>query len=200
MGKIIDLAGQYFGVLTVIQKADSKNSKAHWLCRCQCGKTTTVRGEHLRNGATKSCGCNANIKHGLSKTRLYNIWNGMIQRCHFPHHKDYPRYGAVGIKVCDLWKNDFMAFFKWAESNGYDEGLTIDRVDGNGGYEPYNCRWETPKVQAFNRRDTVVVEYEGDKISLAELAARLKLPTTTVFRKYKEGKAVGDIVAYAKKR
>lgn len=196
-----NLAGKQFGELLVVKRAEnSKNRKAQWLCKCKCGAETIVRSDHLKSGATKSCGCDKNIKHGLSKTRLYYIWNGMRQRCNSPQHKDYPNYGAKGISVCEAWRNDFMAFRKWALSHGYADNLTIDRIDGNGNYEPSNCRWVSSQKQAINRRSTILIEYKGKEISLSDLASELNLPKTTVFRKYNNGETVEDIIAYAESK
>lgn len=196
-----NLAGKQFGDLLVLKRAEnSKNRKAQWFCKCKCGAETIVRSDHLKSGATKSCGCDKNIKHGLSKTRPYIIWRGIIARCYRTDNHDYADYGGRGIKVCDEWKDDFLSFNEWAMNNGYSDKLTIDRIDTNGNYEPSNCRWISSKKQALNRRNTILIEYKGKEISLSDLSTKLNLPKTTVFRKYNNGETVEDIIAYAESK
>ena len=148
--KMIDLTGQRFGLLTVIERAENaKNGVIRWRCKCDCGKETITSTSHLRSGHTKSCGClglrhatEAKIKHGMSGTHLYNIFRMMHGRCEDPKNKAFPYYGGRGIKVCDEW-TDFEIFKVWALSNDYEDGLSIDRIDPNGNYEPSNCEWVT---------------------------------------------------------
>lgn len=154
MPKSIDITGQYFGFLLVISKlGKTKSGNYIWLVRCRCGKEFEARQGNLHSGNTKSCGVCTHIKHGhsINHTRSpeYHTWHGMIQRCTNPHSRKYYLYGGRGIRVCQRWRN-FENFLK--DMGSRPDGLTLDRVDGNGDYEPNNCRWATAKQQARNIR------------------------------------------------
>lgn len=174
MGKFIDLAGQKFGKLTVIERAENKGNQTMWLCRCDCGETTVVVADNLKRGHTKSCGCISKnmpprTTHGKRGTRLYSIWCQMKARCDNSNHKAYALYGGRGIAVCKEW-HSFQSFYDWAMSSGYSDDLTIDRINNNGNYEPSNCRWVSQKTQCNNRRNNHIVLYNGNQYTLAELA------------------------------
>ena len=153
--KLIDLTGQKFGRLTVIERHDKKR----WKCQCDCGNITYSDGYQLRKGITKSCGCyqkeaasKTHKIHGLTRTRLYRIFYKMKERCYKPSNDNYKYYGGLGIKICDEWLNDFNAFAQWALSHGYADNLTIDRKDNAKDYCPENCRWITIQEQQRNKR------------------------------------------------
>ena len=157
-----DLTKRKFGRLEVIQFEYMKNRKSHLLCKCQCGNYKVIRRDALMSGRVKSCGCFnreraretrtvLNLKHGKSNTRLYSIWESMKKRCYNPKHKNYNRYGGRGIIVCEGWLHDFQAFYDWAITHGYEDCLTIDRINNNGIYEPNNCRWITIQEQQRNK-------------------------------------------------
>jgi len=178
--KIIDITGQRFERLTVIRYAGlNKHQKAMWECKCDCGKTITVLGKCLRNGNTKSCGCYTSDRireyskvrwktHGESGTRLHHEWTAMNQRCRNPNHESYANYGGRGITVCDEWAHSFTAFRDWALQNGYQDDLTIDRIDNDSGYCPSNCRWVDYKTQSRNNSRNVVITYRGETHCLTD--------------------------------
>ena len=132
-----------------------KRKKA--LFECHCGNRWITTMTHVRTNGSKSCGCikkppPINMTHGLSKHPLYLILNSIIQRCYNKNDKSFKIYGGRGITVCEEWKNDFKAFYDWAMGNGYKKGLSIDRIDNDGNYEPSNCRWTTNIIQSRNQR------------------------------------------------
>lgn len=164
-----------FGRLTVLEIIKEKNKNAKYKCRCDCGNEIITYYNNLYIGKTLSCGCLNNEqrhkkdnkshkqKHGLSKTRLAIIRNGMISRCYNKNSDNYKRYGGRGIKICDEWKNKetgMINFYNWAMQNGYREDLTIDRIDNDKGYYPDNCRWTTLKEQANNKNPYIRHEFD----------------------------------------
>jgi len=189
--KAIDLTGRKFGRLTALRfTGETKSSGRIWECRCDCGKTLRASVGQLRSGMTKSCGCwnldvlrERSTKHGYSKrghkNRIYWIWGHIKSRCNSPSNPDYANYGGRGISICEEWK-DFNAFLKWASSTGYHEGLSIDRIDVNGNYEPSNCRWANDSEQANNKRNNHIEIYNGKPHTLAELSRISGIPYHTL--------------------
>lgn len=169
----VDITGQKFGRLTALHRLHNYHKKGtYWLCVCECGNLKECFIGNLRSGAIKSCGClhdeGNNKKHGQCGTRLYRIWKSIKQRCHKNYNKNYKNYGGRGIVVCDEWCNNFQLFYGWAMANGYNDNLTIDRIDVNGNYEPSNCRWATMKQQNNNRRDNKYITIDNVTKTLTE--------------------------------
>lgn len=173
----IDLTGKKFGQLTVIRIAiDIPYVRKKWLCKCDCGNEIIVQSGNLQSGHSTRCkACQLedarknNIKHGMTGTKLYGVWNTMINRCENPNTKSYCDYGAKGISVCEEW-HDAKNFFDWALANGYKEGLEIDRIDTSGGYCSENCRWITRLKNANNKTNNRIISYNGEEKTLAEWA------------------------------
>lgn len=144
--------GKRYGNLVIKDYRDK-----HFICDCDCGNEKAVKPSFLFNGKVQTCGLNCPIHKaknpGKSKTRLYRIWDGMRQRCNNPNKDKYDAYGGRGIKVCEEWNTNFYIFEKWALANGYRDDLTIDRIDGDKGYSPDNCRWATYQEQRDNAHD-----------------------------------------------
>lgn len=217
MNKNFNLVGMRFGKLVVIeldcQRKDKKNQR-YWKCRCDCGNETIVSTGNLRSGNSKSCGCTNRerlvlrnkqlAKHGArsnwKKDRLYDIWGGIKKRCENPNDKGYKSYGGRGIKICEEWKNNYVAFRDWALVNGYEENLSIDRIDTNKNYCPENCRWATAKQQANNRRNNIFIEYNGKRQSINEWSAETGLSYRAIHARLKAGWEVSKTLEQPSKR
>ena len=124
-----------------------------------------------------------NYKHGLYKTRLYKEWESMKRRCYCKSATSYEYYGAIGINVCDEWRNDFKTFYDWSMSHGYDDTLTIDRIDVNGNYEPSNCRWITMKEQCRNKRNNRLLTFNGKTQCIVDWANDLQIDRRTITKR-----------------
>ena len=180
MGKLIDLTGQRFGRLTVIERVENdKQRRVRWLCQCECGNAVAILAKSLRSGNTKSCGCISKENpprstHGQAHTRLFRIWCSMKTRCKNPSQDSYSRYGGRGITVCDEWQR-FEPFAEWANANGYCDGLSIDRIDVNGNYEPGNVRFVSMKIQQNNRSNNHYITFQRKTQTIAQWAEELNM-------------------------
>lgn len=189
-----EYVGKKFGKLTVMEINHIKQGKYNrwvWKCRCDCGNVGEYRSDYIVKGHTKSCGCvvrenKPNYKHGGSGTRLFIIWVDMRSRCGLSGSGGafYYRYGGRGITVCEEW-NDYTKFAKWALENGYSDELTLERIDNDGNYCPENCTWADRKRQARNRRTTLVVNYHGKDMSLADACETAGTPYKLAFSRIK---------------
>lgn len=210
MVKRIDIAGQRYGSLTAIKPLLSQKDAMQWLFYCDCGTFLKREGKAVRfahkSGQTVNCGCvtsdiraatgRANKTHGLSRRKLYGVHRQMFQRCENSACKDYPSYGGRGITICDAW-TDIQAFFAWAASSGYREGLTIERNDVNGNYEPGNCTWIPNEQQAHNRRVMRNLTIDGETHFISEWARRVGLRRNTIVTRLRMGWSAEDAVKTA---
>lgn len=189
-----DITGRKFGMLTVIGRDFSFKSpkRTKWICRCDCGNEKSILRDSLMSGRCNSCGCQMykshkgiNKTHGMSRTRIYHEWTSMRKRCN-PNSKDAKNYYDRSISVCDEWQKSFLPFYEWAMANGYDDTLTIDRIDNNKGYYPENCRWVTIAQQQSNKVNTVHIEYEGETYCLRQLCLKIGFPYKTAHQRLRK--------------
>lgn len=157
-----------YGRLIIVGET-TRNGRQAYVCRCDCGKLTTVLAYNLIRGVTKSCGClksevarakvwkatQASSSHGLSSHPLYGLWKGIMARCYNENRKEYPAYGGRGIKVEDEW-HDFQTFYDWAKAAGWSPGMTLDKMDNDRNYGPDNCQW-------LSRRDNVLKQWDDSR-------------------------------------
>lgn len=171
------VAGQRFGRLVIISFGKKGRRVIHALCQCDCGNFCAPVVSNMRRGTTTSCGCfrseqkaeigrAAKTTHGLSRVPLYSVWRGMMHRCYDASHIHYHRYGGRGINVCDKWK--IPKFFIEDMSPTYSKGLTLDRIDNDGPYEPGNCRWATPEQQNSNKSNNVYFTHDGQTLTISQ--------------------------------
>jgi len=199
--KPLDLSNKKFNRLTPIKICGkTKDNKYIWSCKCDCGNFVSVIGKNIKNGNTKSCGClrkeqcysNGKIystTHGLTKTKIYKIWDGMIQRCTNFNCEAYKNYGKREIIVCERWLK-FENFYK--DVGDPPKGLTLDRIDNNKGYFPDNWRWATRKEQANNRRNNHIIPYNDKKYNITELARKHNISPEILRYRLNRGQSTED--------
>lgn len=180
-----NITGQKFNKLTVIKRATPKEGlnryRARWLCRCECGNLVAIITDKLKNGRTKSCGCSSHMggnhkTHGRSRTTEYRIWSGMIQRTTNHKATSYEGYGGRGITVCDRWLK-FENFYE--DMGSRPDNLTLERIDNEKSYSPENCKWDTSKNQARNRRNNRHITIDGVTKVLAVWLEELSMARNT---------------------
>lgn len=194
MAKSIDRIGQKFNRLIIVSYAKRKSGyeRKMTICLCDCGKSLTVDESSIISGNTKSCGClktevNKKRGDGRNKTALYRVYYSMIGRCNNKNDKNYKNYGARGIKVCDEWLNSFDVFRDWAIKNGYIKGRSIDRFpDNNGNYHPANCRFVSMKINSNNKRNTIMLTYNGETKPLTQWAEITGIKESTLRNRSQE--------------
>lgn len=211
MEKININKGDRYGRLVIIKEVEPIKRKAYKerrvLCKCDCGCEKVISLYPLLNGRISSCGCyrkERSSEHGKTflkyskdyvTQKLHAIWHGMKCRCNTASAGSYKRYGANGIKVCKEWENDFCAFYEWAIANGYSFGLTIDRINSNGNYEPSNCRWVDYVSQANNRNTNVRLSYKGELHTIAEWSLKLGIRRNILYYRKKKGWSDEEILS-----
>lgn len=190
MAHLKDEIGNRYGSLLVIDRAKNHGTRAAWVCKCDCGNTTIVAGKTLRSGLTRSCGHTRHegktITHGMTHTELYRRWHDMKDRCLNSKREEWDKYGGRGITFCEEW-NAFEPFMEWALSNGYEQGLSLDRVDVNGNYCPENCRWIPKERQARNTSKTVYVVFDGKQVPLRDVCERSKADFRRTYWRIRKG-------------
>ena len=211
MGKLIDLTGQRFGRLVVLERAGhSSSNDVLWMCQCDCGTRKIINGRSLRRGKTLSCGCymreivgRIHRIHGQYKSRLYRIWKGMLARCNIPSATSYSNYGDRGVNVAKEWF-EFGNFEKWAHSSGYTDDLTLDRIDTNGNYSPDNCHWVNRLRQGNNSRRNVLLTFNGEQRTTSEWAREVGINYETIRSRLLRGwpieRALTEPVKHSKRK
>ncbi|MFJ7919990.1 hypothetical protein MKX57_17415 [Lysinibacillus sp. FSL M8-0216] len=203
---LIDLTGQKYGRLEILVKSEKRvGRKTYWVCQCECGTIKEIRSDTLRSKTKpiRSCGClkaeqdliNFGVSdyHGQTKHPLFGRWNAMIHRCENPKSHAYKNYGGRGIQVCEEW-HDVRNFIDWAERNGFEEGLTLERKDVNGHYEPNNCTFIPMEEQHYNKTTSVFVEYNGEKLTVMQWAHKLSIPHAEVWGYKSKGIDFKDLI------
>jgi len=192
-GSRFNLVGQRFGRLVVLEEVPTPaGERSRWRCACDCGNKVIVSTHDLhKKNNTQSCGClqreiaaKTKTIHGLARDGaihpIYSAHSGMIQRCENPNNSRYHRYGGRGITVCDEWHNPKI-FYDWAINNGWSPGLTIERIDNNGNYEPSNCCWIIPAKQASNRHTNDNITWHGKTQNLTAWGKELHIPQSRLW-------------------
>jgi hypothetical protein len=211
--RFLDLTGHHYGRLTVLSPAESppgvKSRDQYWRCVCDCGTEHTASAKGLRHSGkatgTQSCGCLhrersaasaavSSFRHGHARVGMatpeYRSWCALVKRCTSPQDPNYPSYGGRGITVCERWQNSFENFLA-DMGRKPSQQHSIDRIDNDGNYEPGNCRWATRSEQSRNRRDRILVTFNGRTMFLCDWSAKTGISVGTLhYRLYNRGWSV----------
>lgn len=194
-----DKSGQRFGRLTVlgpVKRKPTYKKGVAWFCQCDCGNTTTVMAGNLQSGHSRSCGClsvdtatRESTTHGMTDTRLYQIWGSMIQRCEDSRCKAYANYGGRGILVCEEWRHDFKAFYDHVVMlpNYNNVGYSLDRINNDEGYKPGNIKWSTRIEQGRNKRGLRPITFNGVTMLMSEWDEHAGMPEYMLGRRLRAG-------------
>ena len=201
MGTVKDLTGKKFGRLIAMRYVFTKKRHAHWECKCICGNIIITNSNTLQRKDTQSCGClqkektqYANTKHGMHKTKFYEKWRTMKQRCGNTNNNRYKDYGGRGITVCERWlkfenfRDDMYLSYKEHRLN--NKFTSIDRIDNDGNYCPENCRWATCKEQQNNTRYNRLLTYKGQTLNITQWAEKLDMTPCTISTRVRRGWSV----------
>ncbi len=179
--KKINLSGKRFGRLLVVGFSHrDKGGRAHWAVRCVCGGQKVVEGNRLKTSTTRSCGC-IKEKHGKTGTPTFVSWTTMKQRCYNKNTKAYKHYGGRGIAVCDRWLESFNHFL--LDMGERPKGLTLERINNGKGYSKENCKWATYEDQNNNRRDNILIDYNGISLTLPQWSKKLGINKSTLYNR-----------------
>ena len=185
-----------FNMLTILSyKKKGKNNNNYFVCKCDCGNITEIRANHLLNDNQYSCGCiRKKYQDSIIGTAIYNTWNRMLHRCYDTKNHKFKRYGQRGIKVCDEWKNNYNNFYNWAINNGFQIGLSIDRINNDGNYEPSNCQWATRKQQMNNTSRNRLLTFNNETHTLSEWSELLNIKYGTICSRLHRGKLISEVL------
>lgn len=202
--RFINRVGEVHGRLTVIAEAAKQGKNLCWTCRCECGTQKVVRGSHLADGRTRSCGClvvdvlaTQNRVTSCAETRaMYGWWKGIIYRCTKVTDPNYHRYGGRGITICDRWLRSVEAFISDIDRDLGPRpiGHSLDRKDNDGNYEPGNVRWATSKTQNRNRRDNRLIEFDGVVHCLSEWAEIAGISSEALYQRLRRGWSLSESI------
>lgn len=185
----IKMIGQRFGKLLVLEQVGKNKRGILFKCQCDCGNRAVYPGKDLRSENNKSCGC---LRHGMSGTRIHEAWTNMKRRCNDPNNKSYPNYGGRGITYDESWE-EFRGFYEDMKE-GYDDRLTLDRIDVNGPYSKENCRWVDMEEQANNKTSNRMLTYQGETLTMSQMARKHGLPVDLLKGRLYKGWTVKDAI------